>query len=56
MMRRKKVVYLAITYSKHQRNGEPAPRSILGTMPIRNWKATLNRFMIELEDCLIDYV
>ena len=26
------------------------------TMPIRNWKAALNRFIIEFEDRLIDYV
>jgi len=26
------------------------------TMPIRNWKAALNRFMIEFEGRLIDYV
>lgn len=26
------------------------------TMPIRNWKAALNRFMIEYEDRLVDYV
>jgi len=25
-------------------------------MPIRNWKTALNRFMIEFEDRLIDYV
>jgi len=25
-------------------------------MPIRNWKAALNRFMIEFEDRLTDYV
>jgi len=26
------------------------------TMPIRNWKLVLNRFMIEFEDRLVDYV
>ena len=26
------------------------------TMPIRNWKRALNRFIIEFEDRLIDYV
>ncbi|PUB78355.1 MAG: IS256 family transposase, partial [gamma proteobacterium symbiont of Ctena orbiculata] len=26
------------------------------TMPIRNWKTALNRFMIEFEDRLADYV
>ena len=26
------------------------------TMPIKNWKAALNRFMIEFEDRLIEYV
>jgi transposase-like protein len=25
-------------------------------MPIRNWKTALNRFMIEFEDRLADYV
>jgi len=25
-------------------------------MPIRNWKSALNRFMIEFEDRLSDYV
>ena len=25
------------------------------TMPIRNWKPVLNRFTIEIEDCLADY-
>ena len=41
----KKVVYLAIQEA-----------STKWTMPIRNWKAALNRFMIEFEDRLIDYV
>ncbi|MFT5417328.1 MAG: putative transposase, partial [Gammaproteobacteria bacterium] len=26
------------------------------TMPIHNWKPALNRFMIEFEDRLVDYV
>lgn len=26
------------------------------TMPIRNWKPALNRFMIEFEDRLKDYI
>jgi len=26
------------------------------SIPIQNWKAALNRFMIEFEDRLIDYV
>ena len=41
----KKVVYLAIQAASQK-----------WTMPIRNWKAALNRFMIEFEDRLIDYV
>jgi transposase-like protein len=41
----KKVVYLAIQQASKK-----------WTMPIRNWKAALNRFMIEFEDRLIDYV
>lgn len=40
-----KVVYLAI----HEASKK-------WTMPIRNWKTALNRFMIEFEDRLIDYV
>ena len=40
----KKVVYLAIQQASKK-----------WTMPIRNWKAALNRFMIEFEDRLIDY-
>jgi len=40
----KKVVYLAI---------EAASKK--WTMPIRNWKMALNRFMIEFEDRLADY-
>lgn len=35
----KKVVYLAIEQA-----------SSISSMPIRNWKTTLNRFMIEFED------
>ena len=41
----KKVVYLAIQEASRK-----------WTMPIRNWKAALNRFMIEFEDRLTDYV
>jgi len=41
----KKVVYLAIMDASKK-----------WTMPIRNWKAALNRFMIEFEDRLKDYV
>ena len=41
----KKVVYLAIMDASKK-----------WTMPIRNWKAALNRFMIEFEDRLVDYV
>ena len=41
----KKVVYLAIQEASKK-----------WTMPIRNWKAALNRFMIEFEDRLTDYI
>ena len=41
----RKVVYLAIIDASKK-----------WTMPIRNWKAALNRFMIEFEDRLIEYV
>jgi len=41
----KKVVYLAIQEASKK-----------WTMPIRNWKAALNRFMIEFEDRLADFV
>jgi putative transposase len=41
----KKVVYLAIKDASKK-----------WTMPIRNWKSALNRFMIEFEDRLTDYV
>lgn len=41
----KKVVYLAIQQASKK-----------WTMPIRNWKSALNRFMIEFEDRLSDYV
>mgnify|MGYP001424800742 FL=1 len=41
----KKVVYLAIQDAAKK-----------WTMPIRNWKSALNRFMIEFEDRLQDYV
>jgi len=40
-----KIVYLAINEASKK-----------WTMPIRNWKAAMNRFMIEYEDRLIDYV
>ena len=41
----KKVVYLAIQDASKR-----------WTMPIRNWKPALNRFMIEFEDRLTDYI
>lgn len=41
----KKVVYLAIMDASKK-----------WTMPIRNWKTALNRFMIEFEDRLCDYI
>ena len=41
----KKVIYLAIMSASKK-----------WTMRIRNWKPALNRFMIEFEDRLIDYV
>jgi putative transposase len=41
----KKVVYLAIRDASKK-----------WTMPIRNWKVALNRFMIEFEDRLAEYV
>ncbi len=41
----KKVIYLAIQAASKK-----------WTMPIRNWKLALNRFMIEFEDRLADYV
>lgn len=41
----KKVIYLAIKAASKK-----------WTMPIRNWKPALNRFMIEFEDRLTDYV
>lgn len=41
----RKVIYLAIMDASKK-----------WTMPIRNWKAALNRFMIEYEGRLIDYV
>lgn len=41
----KKVVYLAIQQASKK-----------WTMPIRNWKAALNRFMIEFEERLTDFV
>lgn len=41
----KKVVYLAIQSASKK-----------WTMPIRNWKLALNRFMIEFEDRLTDYI
>jgi len=41
----KKVVYLAARDASKK-----------WTMPIRDWKAALNRFMILFEDRLVDYV
>lgn len=41
----RKVIYLAIQEASKK-----------WTMPIRNWKAALNRFMIEFEDRLVGYV
>ena len=41
----KKVIYLAIQAASQR-----------WTMPIRNWKPALNRFMIEFEDGLVDYI
>ena len=41
----RKVVYLAIMEASKK-----------WTMPIRNWKPALNRFMIEFEDRLKDHV
>ena len=41
----KKVVYLAIMDASKK-----------WTMPIRNWKSALNRFMIEFEERLVDYI
>ena len=41
----KKVVYLAIQNASKK-----------WTMPIRNWKSALNRFMIQFEDRLQDYI
>ena len=40
-----KVIYLAIREASKK-----------WTMPIRNWKRALNRFMIEFEDRLTDYI
>ena len=41
----KKVIYLAIQAAAKK-----------WTMPIRNWKLALNRFMIEFEDRLAEYI
>ena len=41
----KKVIYLAIQAAAKK-----------WTMPIRNWKLALNRFMIEFEDRLADFI
>ena len=41
----KKVIYLAIQDASKR-----------WTMPIRNWKLALNRFMIEFEDRLAEYI
>ncbi len=40
-----KVVYLAVQAASKK-----------WTMPIRNWKLAMNRFMIEFEDRLADYI
>jgi transposase-like protein len=41
----KKVIYLAIQQASKK-----------WTMPIRDWKTALNRFMIEFEDRLVEYI
>jgi len=41
----KKVIYLAIRDASKR-----------WTIPIHNWKPALNRFMIEFEDRLVDYI
>jgi len=41
----KKVVFLAVQDASKK-----------WTMPIRNWKLVLNRFMIEFEDWLSDFI
>ena len=41
----KKVIYLAIQAASHK-----------WTMPIHNWKQALNRFTIEFEGRLADYI
>lgn len=41
----KKVIYLAIQNTDKK-----------WTMPIRNWKPAVNRFIIEFEDRLTDYI
>ncbi len=41
----KKVIYLAIQQTSKK-----------WTMPIRDWKTGLNRFMIEFEDRLVEYI
>jgi putative transposase len=41
----KKVIYLAITEASKK-----------WSMPIRNWRGALNRFSIEFEERLADYV
>jgi len=41
----KKVIYLAIQAASKR-----------WTMPVRNWKPALNRFMIEFDDRLVDYI
>ena len=41
----RKVIYLAVQNASKK-----------WTMPIRNWKAALNRFMIEFEDRLVGYI
>ena len=41
----KKVIYLAIQQASKK-----------WTIPIRDWKMALNRFMIEFEDRLVEYI
>ncbi len=41
----KKVIYLAIQQASKK-----------WTMPIRDWKTALNRFMIEFDDRLMEYI
>ena len=41
----KKVIYLAIKDASKK-----------WTMPIRNWKSALNRFIVEFNDCVTEYI